>query len=60
LLETEAGVAQRFLESASIPCRVERDASPGVFESFSILVPNAHFDQAAAILNKHQAEIFGP
>jgi len=57
LPEKEAGAAKQFLERASIPCRVERDAPQGGFESFAILVPASYFDQAAEVLNQHEAEI---
>lgn len=60
LLQDEASVARRILERASIPCRVEREDSQGVFETFAIRVPASHFDQAAELLNRHEAEIFRP
>ena len=60
LLQAEVAVASRFLERASIPYRVERDDSQGGVESFDILVPAWSFDQAAEILNRHEAEIFKP
>lgn len=58
LLEEEANAANRLLETASIPCRLERDAPQGDFESFAILVPASYLDQASDILNRHQGEIF--
>jgi hypothetical protein len=58
LPQSEAGAASRLLAGVDIPCRVERDASQGGFECFAILVPAAHFDHAAEILDQHQAEIF--
>jgi hypothetical protein len=57
LPEKEAGAAKQFLERESIPCRVERDAPEGGFESFAILVPASYVDQASEILNRHEAEI---
>ena len=57
LSQGEASAAKLLLERASIPCRVERKTSEGGFESFAILVPSSHFDQAAEILNQHEAEI---
>ncbi len=58
LPESEAGAASRLLERAAIPCRVERDAPQGGFESFAVLVPASHFDQASEILDQQHAEIF--
>jgi hypothetical protein len=53
----EANTAKRFLERESIQCRIERDTLQGGFETFAILVPAIYFDQAAEILNQHEAEI---
>ena len=59
LLEGEAAAARRCLETASVPCRVERDPLEKQFEAYMILVPASSFDQAAAILAEHDADIFG-
>jgi hypothetical protein len=58
LPKREAGAASGLLERESIPCRVERDAPQGGFESFAVLVPASCFDQTSEFLDQHQAEIF--
>ena len=57
LLQTEAGIAKRLLERASITCRLESDGSQGGFDSFIILVPQANADQASEILDQHLDDI---
>lgn len=57
LPQAEAAAANRLLERASIPCRVEPGASQGGFETFNVWVPAASFDQASDILSQRQSEI---
>ena len=57
LLRTEAGIAKRVLEVASISCRLEPHGSQGGFDSCIILVPQSNFDQASEILDQRFDDI---